>query len=665
MNIAEQIRKCIQATNDGVLQDICSLRANPKLEKGEANITNTDLSQSPKLNSSHAETQHTFITADIFESSDESYQRDDYNQGQNKLNTVKANPAFPPLSPRKIKASPVFLKTRILKGTNDAIRKDDLYATLCESEDSFKHKETSDILAPGISAYDEGLKGVTSQLVDSTKPYLPISSAESVPVGMLQTLNVRSLYPSQDIVHPKSWDRASLYQSFRRHHGPDISKSSHSVQAPVSTTFNNKVHSLIDENERRVQQRQVILSNLRPEPYKYILDDDYESQDPFIVDFEPEINDPEAIRELQKLMKNHMHAGKPFFPMKVVGLQPPAVQNSYRSPNVRRRALTKKEYLDMHFAPRFLRSDIKSKEDSKKEYLDMNSAPLSPCSNMKSINDSLESGNCDSENEDIEQPVPPSEPKQGTTQIQRRFRVKEASTSKSQKMVNIKAKGRKRVAISSRDEIKIVVPPIDSIKPEEPFHSSSMENLLEPNTGKVVMIVESRRLMQLYFAKKFLQLDILADIYNSRSNAARALFFNPSTFSHVFVSYNDLVRDGNLRNSLLQIIDPRRADPSNDEHNNTDLDWKHWNPSVFRTSVSLIVYGDVAHGSISDSDTESSDSHDDSSTDEDEVKNMSEAELNERRDQKREAKLLRHEDKISVRQKQIFIIRLFTNRIVL
>jgi hypothetical protein len=656
MNIAEQIRKCIQATNDGVLQDIYSLRAAPNLEKCEENIINTSHSQSPKHCAPHTETQHTFITADVCESFVEPHQQNNDEEGENRINIIKVNPAFTPLSPRKIKASSVLLKLRISKGSNDAIRLDDASATLCESEGSFKRIETSEILVPGRTAFNHS---ETLQLINPAE----LALAETAPVGMFQTLNVRPLYPSSDINHPKSWDRASLYHSFRRHHGPNISKSSHSIHLPVSTTFNVKAHSLLDEKEKRAQEQRVIFPPPRAEPYKYVLDDDCESQDPYITDLEPEITDQRAIRELQKLMKNHMRAGEPFFPMKVVGVQPPTVQNSCRSPNVRRRALTKKEYLDMHFSPRLPCSEIKSNEDLNKEYLDVHFNTPSPLTNMKSVDDSIDSGKCDSGNSDLEGPVPPSAPKQATKHVRRRFREKEASTSKPQKIVNKEA-NEKRVVKTSREEVKIDVPPLDSIKPEDILPSPSMEDVLEPNLGKVVMIVESRRLMQLYFAKKFLQLDILADIYNCRSNAARALFFNPSTFSHVFVSYNDLVSDGNLRNSLLQIIDPRRAGPSKGEHNNTDLDWRHWNPSMFRTSVSLIVYGDVAEGSISDTDTESSDLLEDLSTDEEETKNIADTVLNERCDQRREAKLLRREDKISVCGIQNFITQFYTNTFV-
>jgi 5,10-methylenetetrahydrofolate reductase len=85
---------------------------------------------------------------------------------------------------------------------------------------------------------------------------------------------------------------------------------------------------------------------------------------------------------------------------------------------------------------------------------------------------------------------------------------------------------------------------------------------------------------------------------------------------------------------------------------------------MFRTSVSLIVYGDVAEGSISDTDTESSDLLEDLSTDEEETKNIADTVLNERCDQRREAKLLRREDKISVCGKQNFITQFYTNTFV-
>jgi hypothetical protein len=238
-------------------------------------------------------------------------------------------------------------------------------------------------------------------------------------------------------------------------------------------------------------------------------------------------------------------------------------------------------------------------------------------------------------------PTPPSDSKPVKPAIHRNLQVR----------FKEKKKGRNKNEPQVKNIIKnkvqaVSVPPTESIEPSF---------LPEPNPGDVIMLVESRRLMQLYFAKKFLQLDVLVDVYGSRSSAARALALSPNTFSHVFVSYNDLISTGNLRNSLNQLIDPGRAQPTEGENNNPDFDWGAWNPSIFRTSISLVVYGEIATESLSDMDIDVSDVSDSSSDDDEDDTVEDDPETREARIERREAraqmrekKLLRREEKISV-----------------
>ena len=132
--------------------------------------------------------------------------------------------------------------------------------------------------------------------------------------------------------------------------------------------------------------------------------------------------------------------------------------------------------------------------------------------------------------------------------------------------------------------------------------------------------------LQLYFAKKFLQLDLLVDVHSNRKAASKALRCNPDAYSLVFISFSDLVKSGDLKNSLYQIVNPRYARPSNDEidasndENDQDTDdLDSWDPSIFSTNISLVVYGDVGAGDVSDvEDCDSTDVSEDSNSDDDE-----------------------------------------------
>ena len=128
-------------------------------------------------------------------------------------------------------------------------------------------------------------------------------------------------------------------------------------------------------------------------------------------------------------------------------------------------------------------------------------------------------------------------------------------------------------------------------------------------------------ILKLYFAKKFLQLDLLVDVHANRKSAAKALLTNPNAYSLVFVSFLDLINSGNLRNSLYQLVNPAMAvslkkkskerrnntgsvrldddddddddDESEDEDYDKNVDWRDFDPNIFNSDIALVVYGDI------------------------------------------------------------------------
>lgn len=70
----------------------------------------------------------------------------------------------------------------------------------------------------------------------------------------------------------------------------------------------------------------------------------------------------------------------------------------------------------------------------------------------------------------------------------------------------------------------------DPADAQTPVKDRKPKTVAAASEGTMVMIIDSRRLMQLYFAKKFLQLDMLADVHATRQSAAKALAMNPSMY---------------------------------------------------------------------------------------------------------------------------------------
>eukprot|EP01031_Cornospumella_fuschlensis_P025439 gene25439-30718_t len=60
----------------------------------------------------------------------------------------------------------------------------------------------------------------------------------------------------------------------------------------------------------------------------------------------------------------------------------------------------------------------------------------------------------------------------------------------------------------------------------------------------IVLIIESRRIMQLYFTKKLLQLDLAVNVHLTCYDAQEALAQNPLLYGLMFISYADLIESG-------------------------------------------------------------------------------------------------------------------------
>lgn len=70
---------------------------------------------------------------------------------------------------------------------------------------------------------------------------------------------------------------------------------------------------------------------------------------------------------------------------------------------------------------------------------------------------------------------------------------------------------------------------------------------------QIIMLIETRRIMQLYFTKKFLQMDIAVNIHLTFYDATESLLAAPDLHGLIFVSYLDLVANG-VKKSLDDLI---------------------------------------------------------------------------------------------------------------
>ena len=91
---------------------------------------------------------------------------------------------------------------------------------------------------------------------------------------------------------------------------------------------------------------------------------------------------------------------------------------------------------------------------------------------------------------------------------------------------------------------------------EESSNDESLNEEFIPETDKAVMLIETNRLMQLYFAKKFLQLDLVVDVQVTFSDAREALVDNPYIYGVIFISLNDLLlfSYSDIKQTLMNLI---------------------------------------------------------------------------------------------------------------
>jgi hypothetical protein len=66
------------------------------------------------------------------------------------------------------------------------------------------------------------------------------------------------------------------------------------------------------------------------------------------------------------------------------------------------------------------------------------------------------------------------------------------------------------------------------------------EITLASTAHQAILLIESRRIMQLYFTKKFLQLDILVNVFTDPADAHESLQQTPEIYGLIFISYYDL-----------------------------------------------------------------------------------------------------------------------------
>lgn len=72
---------------------------------------------------------------------------------------------------------------------------------------------------------------------------------------------------------------------------------------------------------------------------------------------------------------------------------------------------------------------------------------------------------------------------------------------------------------------------------------------------QIIMLIETRRIMQLYFTKKFLQMDIAVNVHLTFYDATESLMAAPDLHGLIFISYLDLVAAG-VKKSLDELIPP-------------------------------------------------------------------------------------------------------------
>eukprot|EP01038_Epipyxis_sp_PR26KG_P013722 gene13722-18408_t len=91
---------------------------------------------------------------------------------------------------------------------------------------------------------------------------------------------------------------------------------------------------------------------------------------------------------------------------------------------------------------------------------------------------------------------------------------------------------------------------------EDPDHNAvyTINPTEEIKEMKIVLLVDHRRVMQLYFAKKFLQLDIMTNLVTNINDLKSSLLEDPEVYGLILISYHTLSGDSSIDSILLQSI---------------------------------------------------------------------------------------------------------------
>jgi hypothetical protein len=126
---------------------------------------------------------------------------------------------------------------------------------------------------------------------------------------------------------------------------------------------------------------------------------------------------------------------------------------------------------------------------------------------------------------------------------------------------------------STSTEIMVRVPQIAAKAPPQQQDPTERQGNNSPDTNieladrvpfsyafQIIMLIETRRIMQLYFTKKFLQMDIAVNVHLTFYDATESLVTAPELHGLIFVSYLDLLANG-VQKSLKELI-PLELDKS-------------------------------------------------------------------------------------------------------
>ena len=312
------------------------------------------------------------------------------------------------------------------------------------------------------------------------------------------------------------------------------------------------------------------------EATKYILDDEYDSTYTSTLDYLTpfDIHDENSVRQLAKDLRGaSMRSGEPILPLFVLGAKPPTTPALHKPSPARRKVKTRCEiYSEFYVKPETnsaviiesgknaCDNDEDEDEDSEEDSREMGIIEKPKAIEITSITTKPTFSNFDDYNDESD----------GEYEcVNRNNNFSTDATAESGSYVKIK-----RELNQKQDQIKT-------------------------GASSMVLVIDSRRLMQLYFAKKFLQLNVLADVHYDILSAVKAIALNPTAYSLVLLSHEQLNCKtlDSLANSLSQMMDPEEANwPEKEREEIKAFDWSSFDPSLFSSHLSLVVYGLSVHG---------------------------------------------------------------------